>query len=167
MPRSLLPERRNGAYLARNWKFESISLPAASQERTLGRGRNRGVLPRGPPEGCSLEARRLTRLGRDSCPQATADFGTQTRHRPDRLSRGSSTRSQNQFGPRARWNGKLSRTKRAEPRQSTHWLMHPRVRLPARQRSANFHTAYRPWAVPRVESSGVAAIRIDIAAGSV
>src|SRR5271156_7007928 len=26
MPRSLLPERRNGAYLARNWKFESISL---------------------------------------------------------------------------------------------------------------------------------------------
>jgi hypothetical protein len=26
IPRSLLPERRNGAYLARNWKFESISL---------------------------------------------------------------------------------------------------------------------------------------------
>src|SRR6516165_2254971 len=26
MPGSLLPDRRNGAYLARNWKFESISL---------------------------------------------------------------------------------------------------------------------------------------------
>jgi hypothetical protein len=26
MPRSFLSERRNGPYLARNWKFESISL---------------------------------------------------------------------------------------------------------------------------------------------
>jgi hypothetical protein len=26
MPRALLPEHRNGAYLARNWNFESISL---------------------------------------------------------------------------------------------------------------------------------------------
>src|SRR5690348_348835 len=26
MPRSLLPERRNGAYLARNWNFESVFL---------------------------------------------------------------------------------------------------------------------------------------------
>jgi hypothetical protein len=36
MPRSLLPERRNGAYLARNWKFESISLQRRGRLITLG-----------------------------------------------------------------------------------------------------------------------------------
>jgi hypothetical protein len=43
MPRSLLPERRNGAYLARNWKFESISL----QRRVCGERGVRGCYPGG------------------------------------------------------------------------------------------------------------------------
>src|SRR6516225_7736183 len=47
MPRSLLPERRNGAYLARNWKFESISLQRRVRcELNLGKG---GLPMRLPP----------------------------------------------------------------------------------------------------------------------
>jgi hypothetical protein len=44
MLRSILPERRNGAYLARNWKFEFISLQrrvCLSPQAALGRGEPR------------------------------------------------------------------------------------------------------------------------------